>query len=47
MQAGEGCKGINMWVPKGAKYLPDPPRPAREIQEEEDVGVAAEAGCLL
>ena len=36
-----------MWVPKGAKYLPDPPRPAREIQEEEDVGVAAEPGCFL
>jgi len=46
-QAGQGCKGIDMWVPKGAKYLPDPPRPAKEIQAEEDAGVAAEPGALV
>jgi len=34
--AGEGCKGMKMWVAKGAKYLPDPPRPAKEIRELED-----------
>ena len=30
-----------MWVAAGAKYLPDPPRPAKVLRMLEDNGIAA------
>jgi hypothetical protein len=30
-----------MWVAAGAKYLPDPPRPAKLLRELEDNGIPA------
>ena len=33
--------GVKMWVAAGAKYLPDPPRPAKVLRMLEDNGIAA------